>query len=124
MSNNEIELFYEDVEEDIEDEIFCGYLDESCNYRELINCGLHKEKKEYKTMWVDNVDTVGEHLFTFDKKKIYNLFSDYPYNMTEAEVDIFNEENPYWAEFFSWRFENKSREQLGIMITQYMCLVI
>ena len=47
-----------------------------------------------------NVDTFGEHLFTFDKKKIYNLFEDYPQNMSKEEVEIFSKENPYWREFF------------------------
>jgi hypothetical protein len=42
-------------------------------------------------------------LFTFDKEKFYNLFEDYPQNMTSEEVEIFDKENPYWAEFFSDR---------------------
>ena len=49
------------------------------------------------------LETFGEHLFSFDKKHIYNLFQDYSHNMTDAEVEIFNSENPYWAEFFSIR---------------------
>ena len=55
-------------------------------------------------MWVDNIDSIGERLFTFDKKKIYNLFKDYPKNMSKEEVRIFNKENPYWREFFQDRF--------------------
>lgn len=27
-----------------------------------------KEKEEYKTMWVDNIDSIEKRLFTFDKK--------------------------------------------------------
>lgn len=90
--------------EEYEDNIFCGYLGEDCSNSKLINCGLHKEKEEYKTMWVDNVDSIGERLFTFDKKKIYNLFEDYPQNMSDEEVKIFNKENSYWREFFGDRF--------------------
>ena len=56
--------------------------------------------------WVDNMDRVGLHLFSFDKKKIYNLFTDYPYDMTEEEIAVFNCENPFWSEFFQNRFEN------------------
>lgn len=41
--------------------------------------------------------------FSFDRKKIYNLFKDYPYNMTEEEIEIFKKEEPYWANFFSAR---------------------
>lgn len=53
--------------------------------------------------WVDNVDNIGEFLFSFDKKKIYNLFADYPNNLTEEERRIFDKENPYWRDFFKDR---------------------
>lgn len=53
--------------------------------------------------WVNNADTIGEHLFTFDKQKIYNLFADYPHNLTPKEKAIFDKENPYWADFFADR---------------------
>lgn len=54
----------------------------------------------------DNVDgIIGELLFSFDKKKIYNLWKDYPYNFTEEEIKIFDKEQPYWAEFFKKRKE-------------------
>lgn len=57
-----------------------------------------------KIWWVDNIgEAVGEFLFSFDRVKIYNMFQDYPYNMTEEEVEIFDWENPYWAEFFADR---------------------
>ncbi len=54
--------------------------------------------------WVDNGDTVkGERLFTFDKQKIFNLFSDYPWKLTKNERSLFDKENPYWADFFKDR---------------------
>ena len=53
--------------------------------------------------WVNNADTIGEHLFTFNKQKIYNLFADYPHNLTPKEKAIFDKENPYWADFFADR---------------------
>ena len=53
--------------------------------------------------WVNNADTIGEHLFTFDKQKIYNMFADYPHNLTPKEKAIFDKENPYWADFFADR---------------------
>lgn len=64
---------------------------------------FYKEHNSDKVLWVDNFDKKGEHLFTFDKKKIYNLFADYPHNMTKEEVEIFDKENPYWADFFKDR---------------------
>jgi hypothetical protein len=51
--------------------------------------------------WVNNADTIGEHLFTFDKQKIYNLFADYPHNLTPSEKEMFDKENPEWAKFFA-----------------------
>lgn len=62
-----------------------------------------KNNKDDVIFWVDNVETKGKHLFTFDKKKIYNLFADYPYKLTKDERDIFDKENPYWRDFFSDR---------------------
>ena len=54
--------------------------------------------------WVDNGDeSKGEWLFTFDKKKVFNMFADYPQNLTAEQKAIFDRENPFWAEFFSDR---------------------
>lgn len=68
---------------------------------------FYKEKEADAVWWVDDFNSVGKHLFSFDKKKIYNLFADYPYNMTAEEVAIFSKENPYWREFFQDRFVDK-----------------
>jgi hypothetical protein len=64
---------------------------------------FYKKNENDVVWWVDNIDKVGEHLFSFDKKKIYNLFSDYPHNLSKEEVEIFNKENPYWSDFFKYR---------------------
>ena len=64
---------------------------------------FYKDNEESKVWWIDKLDVKGEHLFSFDQKKIYNLFADYPHNMTEEEVEIFNQENPFWRDFFSDR---------------------
>ena len=53
--------------------------------------------------WVDTSGTVGEWLFTFDKKRIFNMFRDYPHELTEQQKEIFDRENPYWANFFNDR---------------------
>ncbi len=63
---------------------------------------FYKQNDNDTIWWVDN-DNYGEHEFSFDRKKIYNLFTDYPYNMTSEEVAIFDKENPYWADFFKDR---------------------
>lgn len=64
---------------------------------------FYKEDEKANVWWVEKLDTVGEFLFSFDRKKIYNLFADYPHNLTEEEVKVFDKENPYWAEFFKDR---------------------
>lgn len=54
--------------------------------------------------WLDNADDAkGEFVFTFDKEKHFNLFADYPHNLTPEQKEIFDKENPYWKEFFSDR---------------------
>ena len=64
----------------------------------------YKENHDDKIWWVDTSWFArGLMLFTFDKEKFYNLFEDYPQNMTSEDVEIFDKENPYWAEFFSDR---------------------
>lgn len=64
---------------------------------------FYKKNDVDKIWWVDNKEQVGEHLFSFDKKKIYNLFKDYPYELSNEEKEIFDKENPYWADFFKDR---------------------
>lgn len=53
--------------------------------------------------WIDNPERIGEWLFSFDKKKIFNMFADYPWKLTPKEKAIFDRENPYWADFFKDR---------------------
>ena len=64
---------------------------------------FYKNNKNDTIFWVDKVDSIGEFLFSFDKKKIYNLFADYPHNLTAEEKRIFDKEKPYWKEFFKDR---------------------
>ncbi len=64
---------------------------------------FYKNNKNDTIYWIDNVDRIGEFLFTFDKKKIYNLFADYPHELTENEIKVFDKENPYWRDFFKDR---------------------
>lgn len=64
---------------------------------------FYKEKETDTIFWVDNSETVGIWLFTFDKKNIFNMFSDYPFKLTKQQKKIFDKENPYWADFFKAR---------------------
>ena len=61
---------------------------------------FYKENDTDRIWWVDTVNRIGLYLFSFDRKKIYNLFSDYPHKLSAEEKRIFDEENPYWKAFF------------------------
>lgn len=69
---------------------------------EILN-NFYKNKETDRVFWVNNRGEIGVWLFSFDKKKIFNLFEDYPHNMTSEQKRIFDEENPYWKEFFKDR---------------------
>lgn len=64
-----------------------------------------KDNKNGKVWWVDEGSGVGEFLFTFDKKKFFNLFADYPSKLSVEDWIAFNDENEYWAGFFKDRNE-------------------
>lgn len=65
---------------------------------------FYKENENDKIWWVDNSETtVGELLFSFDKKKIFNLFRDYPEALTPKQKETFDNENPFWKDFFKER---------------------
>ena len=62
---------------------------------------FYKKNPEDKIWWVDNGgDVKGEMVFSFDKNKLYNLFRDYPQNLSKEEKEIFDSENEFWKEFF------------------------
>lgn len=50
--------------------------------------------------WVEPDGTKDTFLFSFDKKKIYDLFKDYR-NLTPEQKRIFDEENPFWCDFMN-----------------------
>ena len=64
---------------------------------------FYKNNPSDKIWWVNNPESVGEWLFSFDKNTIFNMFADYPHKLTAEQKKIFDEENPYWKEFFKDR---------------------
>ena len=64
---------------------------------------FYKNNETDKVMWLDDFESVGEFVFSFDGIKTYNMFHDYPYKLTTEEVRIFDKENPEWAEYFKDR---------------------
>jgi hypothetical protein len=70
---------------------------------EVSNNRFYKNDQTDQIWWIDNPDKIGEWLFSFDKKNIFNMFRDYPHNLTPKQKEIFDEENPEWADFFKDR---------------------
>lgn len=62
---------------------------------------FYKKNEADQVWWVRELNTKGRFLFSFDKKKIFNLFRDYPEKLTPEEKEIFDRENPYWVKFFN-----------------------
>lgn len=63
---------------------------------------FYKEHEDDQVWWLDS-ENKGEFLFSFDKKTVFNLFRDYPHKLTPEQKEIFDDENPYWKDFFSDR---------------------
>lgn len=61
---------------------------------------FYKHNESDTIWWVDDLDHVGRVFFSFDKKKIYNMFSDYPDKLSKNEIEIFKRENQYWSDYF------------------------
>ena len=64
---------------------------------------FYKNNPGDKVYWVDNPDTKGVRLFSFDKKQVFNIFSDYPHKLTKQQREVFDRENPEWRDFFADR---------------------
>lgn len=67
---------------------------------------FYKEHPEDVVWWYED-GTVGPLCVSFDKKTILNLWSDYPWKFTKEQKELFDKENPYWANFFSDRSKEK-----------------
>lgn len=63
----------------------------------------NKNENNLTFAWIDKPEQVGEMIFTFDGKKTFNLFRDYPHALTPEEKKVFDEANPFWADFFKDR---------------------
>ena len=73
---------------------------------------IYKKNEGDKVWWVDDPNSGGNIMFTFDKKRFFYLFRDYPDKLTVEEWEIFNKENPYWVEFFEDRNEEYEEKHL------------
>lgn len=63
-------------------------------------------RSEGDLIWWADTDGIGAYYFSFDKKKVFSMWADYPYALTPEQKAIFDKENPYWADFFKSRCKN------------------
>ena len=66
-----------------------------------------KDKESNQIWWLVDTGIIGEWIFSFDKVHEFNMFEDYPYKLTKEQKEIFDKENPYWADFFKDRAKEK-----------------
>lgn len=59
---------------------------------------LEKNNDGDSIYWTSEIDKLDSFLFSFDKETIYDLYEDYPQNLTKAQREIFDRENPFWAD--------------------------
>jgi len=67
--------------------------------------GIHfrKNHRTDKIWWVEHQNEIGLWEFSFDKLKIFNMYRDYPHELSPEEKELFDKENPYWKEYFKDR---------------------
>ena len=62
-----------------------------------------KKNEGDEIWWIEDLECIDRFLFSFDKIKIFNLYKDYPHNLSIEQKRIFDKENPYWNDFFKDR---------------------
>lgn len=65
---------------------------------------LYDKEKGFTDGNVEQI--IGELLFSFDKKNILNLWTDYPHKFTKEQKELFDKENQFWKDFFKDRIIN------------------
>lgn len=63
----------------------------------------YKNNESDLIWWKETPDSIGLWIFSFDKKTEFNLFSDYPLKLSAQQKQLFDKENPEWADFFKDR---------------------
>lgn len=59
---------------------------------------FYKHDKNDKIWWVQS-QVMDDHRFSFDQKKIFDFFKDYPKKLTKKQKKIFDKECPELADF-------------------------
>ncbi len=64
---------------------------------------MNNNKENNGFTWIYNKGVKGVMSFTFDGEHVFNLFRDYPYELSPEQKKEFDSVNPFWAEFFKDR---------------------
>ena len=70
-----------------------------------------KQNEDDKIWWLCSPDVIDESIFSFDLIQKFHMWQDYPYKLTQEQKEIFDKENPYWADFFKDRTEEWEKSQ-------------
>ncbi|HCJ90592.1 MAG TPA: hypothetical protein DHV71_01700 [Acidaminococcaceae bacterium] len=58
-----------------------------------------KSAPESRVWWKETPGVTGELIFSFDKKKEYSFYRDFPEKLTPEELKIFREDEPVLGKF-------------------------
>jgi hypothetical protein len=79
-----------------------------------------KDRQDKKIWWRFSKDPIvppdDKFVFSFDRVQEFDLFQDYPYKLTKEQKEIFDKEEPFWADFFKNRTEEWEKSQTGKVI--------
>lgn len=58
-----------------------------------------RKNKEGDHVWIVKTGYIGENAVSFDKKKIFYLYEDYPQNFNKEQLEILIKEVPFLIEY-------------------------
>ncbi len=62
-------------------------------------------KKGKKVGWLDTSEYIGSMDFSIDGKRVFSMWKDYPWKLTREEKEIFDRDEPFWANFHKGKCE-------------------
>lgn len=72
-------------------------------------CYLEKQNPRYNLWDVSCPEMRGSMLFTFDKKNVYGIYSDYPKNLNKKQLEVFDKAtNNFWRKYY--HLDNKNNK--------------
>lgn len=75
----------------------------------MVQSNKFYRNNESDKIWWKEKESIGVWEFSFDQKTVFNMFQDYPWKLTPEQKEIFDRENPFWADFFSDRSYDASQ---------------